>query len=89
MTPGQIHELIDQAEGSVVDLYVDLVGCYRVNTPEGVDARRRAVRAAIEAKDYDRAEALLFDYLAEGAIGKELIAELKKMYWEIQKLRVV
>lgn len=50
-----------------------------LSAPEGRIARRGAVRAALKAQDYDRAEKLAQSYAAEEGAPKALRTELRKM----------
>ena len=71
-----------QAWAEVSSLEENLAKAIPVAEPEGRIARRGAVRAALKAGDYDRAEALSAVYIAEQAAPKSLKAELREILEE-------
>jgi hypothetical protein len=71
-----------QAWAEVSSLEEELAKAIPVSESEGRIARRGAVRAALKAADYARAQALAESYLAEEAAPKSLKAELRKILEE-------
>lgn len=70
------------AWAEVSQLEEELANALPVSEPEGRIARRGAVRAALKAEEYARAEALVQRYLAEKAAPRSLREELRKMLGE-------
>ena len=56
-----------------------LAEALRANEAEGCIARRGAVRAALKAEDYARAQSLVERYAHEAHVPKALRTELRKM----------
>ncbi|MGA2145281.1 MAG: hypothetical protein ABSH49_09985 [Bryobacteraceae bacterium] len=71
-----------QAWAEVSSLEEELAKVLPVSGPEGRIARRGAVRAALKAGDYARAEAMAGCYSAEDAAPKSLKTELAKILEE-------
>lgn len=63
----------------VSSLEEQLAAVLPVSEPEGKIARRGAVRAALEAKEYERAQRLTERYSAEAGVAKSLREALRKM----------
>jgi hypothetical protein len=70
------------AWAEVSKLEEELATALPVSQPEGRIARRGAVRAALKARDYGRAQALAQRYLAEKEAPKSLRAALREILAE-------
>jgi len=55
------------------------------SNPEGAIARRGAVRAALAAKEYSRAQSLAARYTAESGIAAELKKEMSSLFEEVDR----
>src|ERR1700752_2168544 len=68
-----------QAWAEVSSLEEELAKALPASKPEGRIARRGAVRAALKARDYARAHALLAGYVSDETAPKTLKATLRKL----------
>jgi hypothetical protein len=73
---------VSQAWAEVSSLEEELAKALPVSESEGRIARRGAVRAALKAGDYSRAQALAEDYVAEETAPRSLKAALRKILEE-------